>query len=47
MEVSNVIEIPIWEKHTLSIEEAASYFRIGENKLRQLIYEIYQKLLEL
>ena len=34
-----VIDIPIWEKYTLSIEEAASYFRIGENKLRRLINE--------
>lgn len=33
------MEIPIWEKYTLSIEEAAVYFRIGENKLRQLISE--------
>ena len=32
-----MIDIPIWEKYTLSIEEAASYFRIGENKLRRLI----------
>ena len=31
-----MIDIPIWEKYTLSIEEAASYFRIGENKLREL-----------
>lgn len=30
-------EVPIWEKYTLSIEEAAAYFRIGEGKLRQLI----------
>ncbi len=30
-------EVPIWEKYTLSIEEAAVYFRIGEGKLRQLI----------
>ena len=29
-------EIPWWEKYTLSIEEAAAYFRIGENKLRNL-----------
>lgn len=34
-----MIEIPVWEKYTLSIEEAAAYFRIGENKLRQLIVE--------
>lgn len=32
-------KIPIWEKFTLSIEEAAAYFRIGENKLRQIINE--------
>lgn len=29
--------IPIWEKYTLSIEEASVYFRIGENKLRELV----------
>lgn len=29
--------IPIWEKYTLSVEEAAAYFRIGENKLRDII----------
>ena len=27
-------EIPVWEKYTLTIEEASKYFRIGENKLR-------------
>lgn len=31
--------IPVWEKYTLSIEEAAAYFRIGEHKLRNLINE--------
>lgn len=31
--------IPISEKYILSIEEAAIYFRIGENKLRRLINE--------
>ena len=29
-------EVPIWEKYTLSIEEAAAYFRIGQKRLRQL-----------
>jgi len=29
--------IPVWEKYTLSVEEAAEYFRIGESKLRRLI----------
>jgi len=33
------MEIPIWEKFTLSIEEASVYFRIGENKLRKLVNE--------
>lgn len=32
-------EIPFWEKYTLSVEEAAAYFRIGENKLRRIISE--------
>ena len=31
--------IPIWERYTLSVEEAAKYFRIGENKLRKIISE--------
>lgn len=30
-------DIPLWEKYTLTVEEAALYFRIGENKLRKLI----------
>jgi len=30
-------DIPIWHKYTLTIEEAAAYFRIGENKLRNLV----------
>ena len=32
-------EVPIWERYTLTIEEAAAYFRIGEKKLRQLVAE--------
>lgn len=26
-------KIPFWEKYTLSIDEAAAYFRIGRDKL--------------
>ncbi len=33
------LEIPIWEKYTLSMEEAAAYFRVGENKLRRIVDE--------
>ncbi len=32
----NTNDIPIWEKYTLTIEEASRYFRIGEKKLRKL-----------
>lgn len=35
----NQAYVPIWERYTLSIEEAAKYFRIGENKLRRLAEE--------
>ena len=34
--MSNAQDIPVWEKYTLTIEEASKYFRIGENKLRRL-----------
>lgn len=34
-----MLEIPVWEKYILSIEEAAAYFRIGENKLRKICEE--------
>ncbi|MGX4598460.1 excisionase [Faecalimicrobium sp. JNUCC 81] len=30
-------EIPVWEKYTLTIEEASKYFNIGQNKLRKLV----------
>lgn len=30
------IEVPIWEKSNLTIEEAAQYSNIGQNKLREL-----------
>ena len=31
--------LPIWEKYTLTIDEASKYFRIGEKKLRKLAEE--------
>lgn len=31
-----IIEIPVWEKATLTINEAAAYSGIGTAKLRQL-----------
>jgi len=39
-EVNEIREqVPIWEKYTLTITEAAEYFRIGENKLRRIVSE--------
>ena len=32
-------DVPIWEKYTLTVEEASKYFRIGENKLRKFAEE--------
>lgn len=37
--MSSNVNVPIWEKYTLTIEEAAAYFRIGENKLRKIVNE--------
>ena len=37
--MSTTYNIPVWEKYTLTIEEAAAYFRIGEHKLRNLVNE--------
>ena len=33
----NTLDIPVWRRYTLTIEEAAGYFHIGEGKLRMLI----------
>ena len=30
------LEIPIWEKSNLTIDEAAAYSGIGQNKLREI-----------
>lgn len=38
-----MIEIPVWEKYVLSVEEAAVYFRIGENKLRRICEDAYNQ----
>ena len=37
MEQMQLKEIPFWNRYTLSLEEAAKYFRIGENKLREVV----------
>lgn len=32
----NEIQVPLWEKNNLTIDEAALYFGIGKNKIREL-----------
>lgn len=34
-----VSSIPFWKQYTLSLEEAAAYFRVGANKLRRIVSE--------
>ena len=37
--MNNNTDVPIWEKYTLTIEEASKYFRIGEKILRKIAEE--------
>lgn len=37
--MNNNTDVPIWEKYTLTIEEASKYFRIGEKKLCKIAEE--------
>lgn len=39
MNRKTTIEVPVWEKSNLTLEEAAAYFNIGQNKLRELTNE--------
>ena len=40
--------VPIWEKFTLTVNEAAQYFNLGEKKIRKLAddYEDYGFVLQ-
>lgn len=33
------MKTPLWNKYALTVEEAADYFNIGQNKLREMINE--------
>lgn len=35
-DIDDELYVPFWEKRNLTIEEAASYFGIGRDKLREL-----------
>ena len=37
MEASTTKHVPLWEKYALSVDEAAEYFGIGQNRLRNLV----------
>ena len=39
IEGKNYSDISVWRRYTLTIEEAARYYHIGERKLRMLIDE--------
>lgn len=32
-------KVPIWEKYTLTVQEASEYFNIGDKKLRKFLSE--------
>ena len=44
IEGKNYSDIPVWRRYTLTIEEAARYYHIGEGKLRTLIAVSYTHL---
>jgi excisionase family DNA binding protein len=35
----NMVDVPIWEKYTLSLEEAAAYSGIGRDRIRKMADE--------
>jgi len=39
IKMAKKIEVPVWERFTITIEEAAQYFGIGTSKLRELSNE--------
>lgn len=39
--ISRELNIPIWQKFALTINEAVEYFGIGEKKLRKLLEEYF------
>ena len=36
---NNIIQVPVWHKYSLSVEEAAEYYGIGEKRLRNIAAE--------
>ena len=42
--MNRMTQIPFWERYTMSVEEAAAYFRVGENKLQKLLAKIMMQI---
>ena len=38
-QMDNIIQVPVWHKYSLSVEEAAAYYGIGEKRLRSIAVE--------
>ena len=36
-EASGKLDVPIWEKYAMTVNEASAYFHIGDKKLREII----------
>ena len=34
--MNNNVQVPVWEKYAMTVEEASQYFSVGQNKIRQL-----------
>lgn len=43
--MSNIIEFPWWKKQLLTLEEAATYYGIGEKNMRRLVRTLDDELL--
>ncbi|MBQ8956202.1 MAG: helix-turn-helix domain-containing protein [Lachnospiraceae bacterium] len=39
MQNNGIAAVPIWRKYSLSVEEAAEYYGIGEKRLRSIALE--------
>ena len=34
--MNNNVQVPVWEKYAMTVEEASQYFSVGQNKIRKL-----------
>lgn len=43
--MNNILEFPWWKKKLLTLEEAATYYGIGEKNMRRLVRNLDDELL--